>query len=76
MARFQVEAAFDKDAGVWFVCESNVPGLATEAPTLDALVDKLAVMIPELSEADDDDGEELQFTVTAHHIAGRRLEAA
>jgi len=35
-------------AHVWYVAESDVPGLAAEAPTPEALVEKLRVMIPEL----------------------------
>jgi hypothetical protein len=51
MAEFRVEAAFDKEAQVWYVCGSNIPGLATEAAFLDELAVKLAIMIPELLNA-------------------------
>jgi hypothetical protein len=74
MARVQVKAAFDKDAGVWFVRDSNVPGLATEAPSLDGLVEKLSVMIPELLNGDD--SEAVRFTLTVHVIAGKRTAVA
>jgi len=47
---FFVCAAWDDEAQVWFVAETDVPGLATEAPTLDALGEKLKVMIPEMLE--------------------------
>jgi predicted RNase H-like HicB family nuclease len=36
---------------VWVATSDDVPGLATGADTLDALVDKLKVVIPELLEA-------------------------
>ena len=36
-----VTAKYDDDANVWYVEESNVPGLRTEAPTIEALRAKL-----------------------------------
>lgn len=46
-----VIAQWDPDAEVWFATSKDVPGLATEAETLELLNDKLHVMIPELFEA-------------------------
>jgi len=46
--QFVVELAFDEDAGVWFVENSNVIGLSGEAQTLDALMDRLPVLINEM----------------------------
>jgi predicted RNase H-like HicB family nuclease len=43
-----VTAAWDPEAGVWYVEDSNVPGLSTGADTLDELVEKLKVVVPEL----------------------------
>jgi len=48
---FRVEAEFDHEAGVWYVSDSDVPGLSTEAPSLDELMAKLQVMIPDLLDA-------------------------
>lgn len=39
---------WDERAGVWYVSNSNVPGLATEAVTVDELLTKLRAMVPEL----------------------------
>jgi len=50
MRTYTVSCEWDADAGVYYVAESDVPGLATEAPTLDALESKLRRMIPELLE--------------------------
>lgn len=47
---FFVCAAWDDEAEVWFVAETDVPGLVTEAPSIDALAEKLKVMIPEMLE--------------------------
>lgn len=43
-----VYAEWDADVGVWVATSNDVPGLATEAETVEALVVKLEVMIPEL----------------------------
>jgi len=48
---FRVEAEFDHEVGVWYVSGSDVPGLATEASSLDELMAKLQVMIPDLFDA-------------------------
>jgi hypothetical protein len=48
--QFFVHAAWDDEAKIWFVLETDVPGLATEAGSLDALLDKLKVMVPEMLE--------------------------
>jgi hypothetical protein len=62
------------EAKVWFVADSDVPGLATEAPTVDDLLRKLKVMIPELRELNgvvDDDRVDVPLSVMAelatHH---------
>jgi predicted RNase H-like HicB family nuclease len=47
---FTVTAKWDEEAKVWYVADSDVPGLATEAPSVDALLEKLKVMIPEMLE--------------------------
>ncbi len=43
-----VHADWDAEAGVWVATSNDVPGLATEAETVEALVVKLETMIPEL----------------------------
>ncbi len=43
-----VQADWDDEANVWVADSDDVPGLATEAETVEALVAKLKVMIPEL----------------------------
>jgi len=46
-----VKAIWDEDAQVWVATSEDVPGLATEADTLEELTEKLKIMIPELLEA-------------------------
>jgi predicted RNase H-like HicB family nuclease len=48
---YQVHADWDPQAGVWVATSDDVPGLATEAPTVEVLAEKLRTMIPELLEA-------------------------
>lgn len=47
-AVYQVDAFWDNDADVWVATSDDVPGLATEADTLEALSQKLQDMVPEL----------------------------
>jgi predicted RNase H-like HicB family nuclease len=46
-----VSAEWDPEAKVWVATSNDVPGLVTEAATIEALAEKLSVMIPELLEA-------------------------
>ena len=46
-----VRAEWDADAAVWVATSDDVPGLVTEAETIEALDAKLRSMVPELLEA-------------------------
>jgi predicted RNase H-like HicB family nuclease len=46
-----VKAEWDPEAKVWVATSDDVPGLVTEAETVEALAEKLSVMVPELLEA-------------------------
>jgi predicted RNase H-like HicB family nuclease len=48
-----VRAEWDDEARVWVATSDDVPGLATEADTLEALAVKLGTMIPELLDANE-----------------------
>lgn len=50
---YRVQAIWDAEAAVWVATSDDVPGLVTEAPTYEALADKLRTMIPELLEANE-----------------------
>ena len=45
---YTVKCAWDAEARVWYVKETNVPGLATESATVEAMTRKLRSLIPEL----------------------------
>lgn len=44
----QVRAFWDEEAKVWVAESDDVPGLVTEAESVDQLVEKLKNLIPEL----------------------------
>lgn len=46
--KYEIHATWDDEAGVWVAVSDDVPGLATEAETVEALMEKLRVMVPEL----------------------------
>lgn len=45
---YSVTAEWDGDAKVWYVNDSDVPGLVAEAPSVENLLTKLNDLIPEL----------------------------
>lgn len=47
-------AARDEVAGVWYIAESSLPGLAAEADTLDRLKERVCEIIPDLVDCDTD----------------------
>lgn len=48
MKVFTIHCEWDDEAGVWYVSESDVPGLAGEAPTIEDMDRLLRKRIPEL----------------------------
>ena len=45
---YYVHAVWDEEAQVWVASSEDMPGLATESETTEALVEKLKSLIPEL----------------------------
>jgi hypothetical protein len=46
----RVEAFWDHGVAVWVAYSDDIPGLATEAETMEALITKLGIVGPELLE--------------------------
>lgn len=46
--RLEVDVMFDDEAGVYVATSANIPGLATEADSIEALRSRLVDMIPQL----------------------------
>lgn len=45
---FTIHCEWDEEASVWYVADSDVPGLAAEAPTAEAMQAVLIERVPEL----------------------------
>lgn len=43
-----IKVLWDAEAKVWVAESDDIPGLATEAPTMENLIQKLKVIVPEL----------------------------
>ncbi|MSQ20877.1 MAG: DUF1902 domain-containing protein [Betaproteobacteria bacterium] len=64
MRQFDVVAIWDPEAEVWVATSDDVPGLITEAASMEVFIEKLKVMIPELLAANGyNDGDEVPFTL-------------
>lgn len=69
---FFIRVEWDEDAMVWFASSDDVPGLATEEETMEALIQKLKIIIPELLEAN---GYEIEPEIP-FEVLTRRFEIA
>ncbi|HEX5339394.1 MAG TPA: DUF1902 domain-containing protein [Gammaproteobacteria bacterium] len=76
---YRVVCHWDGESQMWYVAESTVPGLATEAVTPDQMLAKLRIMIPELLQANgqvqDDMDVPIDLLCQQHesvHVNGRR----
>ena len=71
-----IRGEWDEEAMVWVATSDDVPGLATEAVTIEVLIEKLRVMIPELLRANDASFEdEVPFEIiTRRFEVTRRVE--
>jgi predicted RNase H-like HicB family nuclease len=61
-----VRAAWDDEAKVWYVEESDIPGLATESETLEGLRQRIRDIIPDLLEDQTDRPEAIELDIIAH----------
>ena len=67
---YQVEAHWDSEAGVWVAESDDIPGLVAEAESMNALVEKVRVLVPELFELNGglEPGQKVvNILVRAHH---------
>jgi predicted RNase H-like HicB family nuclease len=68
---YHVQADWDGEAGVWVATSEDVPGLATEAETIERLTDRLRTIIPELLAANgllplNSHDQAITFELTSH----------
>lgn len=77
MPTYTVRADWAPEAEVWVATSGEVPDLATEAATLEALAEKLRTLIPELLEANHREvggpGGELTFEIEGHRLERLRM---
>lgn len=61
-----VRVAWDEEAKVWYVEDSDIPGLAAEAETLEELRRKVPVIIQDLLEDESDRPDEIEIDFIAY----------
>jgi predicted RNase H-like HicB family nuclease len=61
-----VKAAYDADAGVWFVESSDLEGVNAEAPSLEELLQKLPAVVLDRLEEEGFDDVEVPIELVAH----------
>ncbi len=65
MARIvHFEAQWDEEAGVWWAECTGPEGIATEAATVEALRERLKLIVPDYFDAAGHDGEEIRIEMT------------
>ncbi len=67
-----IRAEWDEEANVWVATSDDIPGLATEEQTIEGLIKKLKIIVPELLEAN---GQEVESEIS-FEIFTRRFETA
>ncbi len=77
---FRIRCEWDREAGVWHVAESDVPGLSLEAATQQTMTARLRQTVPELLELNgllsDDGPEEVPMSLLyQREVAARRRSA-
>jgi predicted RNase H-like HicB family nuclease len=76
---YEVEAHWDSEAGVWVAESEDIPGLVTEAESLNDLVEKIRLLVPELFELNGglEPGQKtVNVLVRAHHEETARVSVA
>jgi hypothetical protein len=67
---YHVEARWDCEAGVWIAESDDIPGMVAEAESMNALMEKVRVLVPELFELNgglDPGQESVNVLVRAHY---------
>jgi len=72
---FTVRVEWDAPAGVWYVAESDVPGLVAEADTLEEFTRNVVLLVPEMLELNAHLlGEPVQGAIPLNIVATKHLE--
>ncbi|MDP9413794.1 MAG: DUF1902 domain-containing protein [Pseudomonadota bacterium] len=68
MALWTIRADYDPEAKVWWVSESDLPGLNADAETLEALAAKAGAMLPDLLDIHEQDISDKRRLIGPHRI--------
>ncbi len=72
-----IRAEWDDEANVWVATSDDVPGLATEADSMEELSAKLRIMVPELLDANGyPDGVDVPYELLARKFFVAQRNAA
>lgn len=71
-----IRAEWDDEAKVWVASSDDVPGLATEEETLEGLITKLEIMVPELLAANDIDHAQASFELFSRRFIAPQVAVA
>ncbi len=66
---YHVEARWDSEAGVWVAASDDIPAVVAEAESMNALMEKVRVLVPELFQLNggiDPGQESVNVLVRAH----------
>lgn len=76
MKAYEVRVAWDADAKVWYVADSDVPGLAGEAESVEEMIALLQNRVPEMLEENEvEDGETVQYHLISEALLETRRQA-
>ncbi len=70
-----VKAEWDAEANVWFVAQTDIPGLSVEADTPASMLDLLESVIPDLFELNGVSGSAIPYSVIFDHLTTARAVA-
>jgi predicted RNase H-like HicB family nuclease len=68
MALWTIRAEYDPEAKVWWASESDLPGLAADAETLEELAAKVGAMLPDLLAIHEDEIADRSWLSGPHRI--------
>ena len=68
MALWTVHANYDPEDHVWYVFDSDIPGLATDGESLERLRERVVAVLPELLELNAPDFDDKSRLVGPHMV--------
>lgn len=61
-----IRAAWDDEAQVWYIEDTDIPGLVTESETLEGLRQRIRNILPDLLQDVTDKPDEIEIDLIAH----------